>query len=187
MSDTFLFFFQDTKAIFSKHVCKDYINSVPIFLLLLFLFFPFYMSMFIYVCTDVTQLFFQSVFLLLPNDIKHFLPLLCWCISVGPKLFNFWFLTDKIKNLQNWVLFVLIKIWVFVKYFWRLSWEVKGGGGDRVLQNSGYSIKYYWLVTLWFFIIHPQRMRGKWGFWGGGCWGGEGDVARFLHISGIKI
>lgn len=41
--------------------------------------------MFIYVCTDVTQLFFQSVFLLLPNDIKHFLPLLCWCISVGPK------------------------------------------------------------------------------------------------------
>lgn len=97
MSDTFLFFFQDTKAIFSKHVCKDYINSVPIFLLLLFLFFPFYMSMFIYVCTDVTQLFFQSVFLLLPNDIKHFLPLLCWCISVGPKLFNFWFLTDKIK------------------------------------------------------------------------------------------
>lgn len=57
--------------------------------------------MFIYVCTDVTQLFFQSVFLLLPNDIKHFLPLLCWCISVGPKLFNFWFLTDKIKNHQN--------------------------------------------------------------------------------------
>lgn len=54
--------------------------------------------MFIYVCTDVTQLFFQSVFLLLPNDIKHFLPLLCWCISVGPKLFNFWFLTDKIKK-----------------------------------------------------------------------------------------
>lgn len=41
--------------------------------------------MFIYVCTDVTQLFSQSVFLLLPNDIKHFLPLLCWCISVGPK------------------------------------------------------------------------------------------------------
>lgn len=89
MSDTFLFFFQDTKAIFSKHVCKDYINSVPIFLLLLFLFFPFYMSMFIYVCTDVTQLFFQSVFLLLPNDIKHFLPLLCWCIFCGPKVVQF--------------------------------------------------------------------------------------------------
>lgn len=45
--------------------------------------------MFIYVCTDVTQLFFQSVFLLLPNDIKHFLPLLCWCIFCGPKVVQF--------------------------------------------------------------------------------------------------
>lgn len=45
--------------------------------------------MFIYVCTDVTQLFSQSVFLLLPNDIKHFLPLLCWFIFCGPKVVQF--------------------------------------------------------------------------------------------------
>lgn len=137
MSDTFLFFFQDTKAIFSKHVCKDYINSVPIFLLLLFLFFPFYMSMFIYVCTDVTQLFFQSVFLLLPNDIKHFLPLLCWCISVGPKLFNFWFLTLSVICLnQNMGL---------CKVLSKTELEGERGGGccDRLLQNSGYNIKCY--------------------------------------------
>lgn len=63
----------------------------------------------------------------------------------------------------------------------------KGGGVccDRLLQNSGYNIKCYWLEALWFFMIHPQRMRGV---WGGGLLGKRGvGVAGFLHISGIKI
>lgn len=74
---------------------------------------------------------------------------------------------------------------------------MKRGGGccDRLLQNSGYNIKCYWLEALWFFIIHPQRMRGKWRGvgWGGLLLEGGGGggllllVARFLHISGIKI
>lgn len=97
MSDTFLFFFQDTKAIFSKHVCKDYINSVPIFFIII----PF----FLFIC----RCLFMSV-RMLPNysfnlfffSFQMILSISSHCcvgvFFVGPKLFNFWFLTDKIKK-----------------------------------------------------------------------------------------
>lgn len=141
MSDTFLFFFQDTKAIFSKHVCKDYINSVPIFLLLLFLFFPFYMSMFICVCTNVTQLFFQSVFLLLPNDIKHFLPLLCWCIFCGPKVVQFLVFNRQDKKPPELSVICLNQNMGLCKVLSKTELEgERGGCCDRLLQNSGYNI-----------------------------------------------